>query len=154
MATKNLQRLYIAVRSLSVLVCLQIISEFISPALWILYEPASIVSKMARLSSSPEMIACLWFLSAAAVVPFVVMQIFAPWCKYRRMIMKISNFGMIGGASVWLFLAFAGRNLDYSFATWNFVINTFKALGMVAMMANSLNNDQKEKETLEAAHEA
>ena len=146
MATKNLKRLYIAVRSLSVLVSFQIMAAFITPALWVLYEESSIISKVATLATSSTALAILWLVSALAVLPFVIMQAFLPVCRFRRIITKTANFGMIGGGLAWVFMAFLSRNLDYNFATWNFLFSAATAFAMAAILANSLNNDQKEKE--------
>lgn len=146
MSTSNIKILYLIIRSLSILVAFQIMSEFVSPALWVLYEPSSVVSKIAMLASSSKALAILWLLSASAILPFVIMQAFFPVCRYRRVIMKMANFGMIGGAAIWVLLAFVGRNLDYNFAIWNFIINALKAMAMVAIMATSLNNDQDEQD--------
>ena len=156
MTTTNLRRLYATIRSLSVLVSFQIMTDFISPALWVLYEPTSVISKVATLASSPTALAVVWIASALAVFPFMVMQVFMPTCRYRRVVMKMANFGMIGGALVWVFMSFLSRNLDYEFAVWNFLFNAITSLAMAAIIANSLNNDQKEKQTEEeneAIHE-
>ena len=147
MTTTNLRRLYATIRSLSVLVSFQIMTDFISPALWVLYEPTSVISKVATLASSPTALAVVWLASALAVFPFVFMQAFIPACRHRRVIMKTANFGMIGGALVWVFMSFLSRNLDYEFAVWNFIFNAITSLAMAAIIANSLNNDQKEKQT-------
>lgn len=148
MATTNLRRLYFAIRSLSVLVSFQIMTSFISPALWVLYEPASVVSRVALLATFPTALALWWFASALAVLPFLLMQTFFSVCAYRRNLMKLANFGMIGGALAWVFMAFLARNLDYDFAVWNFLFNAVNSFVMAALMANSLNNDQKEKASL------
>lgn len=156
MITKSHNRLYATMRSLSVLIAFQIMAGFIGPALWVLYEPASIISKMASLSSSSTALAICWLVSAACIMPFATMQIFAPTCRYRRVIIKLSNFGMIGGACAWVLLSFVGRNLDYDFAIGVYISNAVIAFLMAGVMANSLNNDQKElNKNLESqAHEA
>ena len=142
--TTNLKRMYI-VRGLSVLVALQIMSGFISPAMWILFGHSSVVSNVALLSSSASAMAFAWLVCALAIAPFVAIQIFNPHAKHRRIIIKLSNLGMMGGCLVWVFMAFLSRNLDYEFAIWNFLFNGIAALGMAALMANTLNNEQKEK---------
>ena len=159
MKTTNIRRLYTAIRSLSVLVSFQIMIAFLSPAMFVLSAESSLPSKVASLATSSMALAVCWFISALAILPFVIMQTFFPACRYRRVIMRVANFGFIFGGLVWAFMAFLSRNLDYSLIVWNFSIYALIPFSMAAMMANSLNNDQKEKEqkekaSLEVAHEA
>lgn len=142
--TTNLHHLHAAIRCLSVLVSFSILSDFVSPAMWVLSEPLSVLSRIAQHSYSPTGLAICWLLAAGMVMPFVVMQIFWPDYVYRRRVIKAANYGLIAGACIWGFLAFLSRNLDYGFAVWNFIFNSLVAIAMAALMANSLNNDQKE----------
>ncbi len=142
--TSDVERLHNAIRSLSVLVSFGIMADCISPAMWVLKESASVLYKVASLSSSSQAIAVCLLVSAALILPFVIMQLFYPDCHQRRQIIKIATYGMILGASIWGLMAFLSRNLDYKFALWNFVFNGLVALTMAAIMANSLNDDQKE----------
>ena len=144
--TSDLSRLHSAIRSLSVLISFSIVADFLSPALWILNEPTSVISRVASLSTSEVFISACWFTASALVLPFVLMQLFYPDCVHRRKIIKAATYGMIIGAVVWVFMAFLSRNLDYEFAVWNFMFNGMMALSMAALMANGLNNDQIEVE--------
>lgn len=142
--TADLTRLQAAVRSLSVLVSFEIVMDFVSPAMWVLSEQTSVLSNVARLSSSPTALALCWLLAALLVVPFVLMEVFWRGCKHRRSVIKLATYGMILGAVIWVFMAFLTRNLDYRFAVWNFLFNGAGSLAMGALMANGLNNDQIE----------
>ena len=144
--TTDLPRLQAAIRSLSVLISFSIVADFLSPALWILNEPTSVISRVASLATSEVFIAACWFTASSLVIPFVVMQVFFPDCIHRRRIIKSATHGLILGAVVWVFMAFLSRNLDYEFAVWNFLFNGLLALAMAALMANGLNNDQIETE--------
>ena len=148
--TTNSKRQYF-IRGLSVLAAMQIMAGFISPAMWILFGHTSVVSNVASLSSSARAMAIAWLICALAIAPFVVMQVFESSFSHRRVIIKLSNLGMMGGCMVWVFMAFLSRNLDYEFAIWNFLFNGVAALGMAALMANTLNNEQKEKGTCNEA---
>ena len=143
--TTHIERLKEAPRWLSVLVSFQIMSDFISPALWVLNERVSVISNIARLATNPTALALCWLAAAVMVLPFVLLQLFAPECHYRRTVIKIANYGIILGALVWVFMAFLARNLDYNFAVWNFLFNGFISLTFAALMASGLNNDQKER---------
>lgn len=131
------------VRGLSALAAMQIMVGFISPAAWILSAEQSIVGKVALLSSSATALSVSWLVCAFFTCPFVLMQLFNPHIKQRRAIIKISNLAMIGGCLIWVYMAFLSRSLDYEFVIWNFLFNAVAALAMAAIMANTLNNDQK-----------
>ena len=142
--TDDTTRLQSAVRSLSVLVAFELMMDFVSPALWVLTESASVLGTVARLSSSPTALAVCWLLAAALVLPFTVMQIGWPDFVYRRAVIKTATHGLILGAVVWVFMAFLSRNLDYRFAVGNFLFNGLASLALAALMAYGLNNEQKE----------
>ena len=144
--TNNIARLQTAVRCLSILVAFELMMDFVSPALWVLTEYASVISTVSRLASSSTALAAAWLLSAALVVPFVLMQIVWPDCRHRTSIIKTATYGLILGTLIWVFMAFLSRNLDYRFVFWIFLLNGLGSLGMAALMANSINNDQKEAE--------
>lgn len=149
--TDNLPRLQAAVRGLAVLLAFNVVNDFVSPALWILNEPSSVLSRIASLSSSATLLAGCWLSAAAMVVPFFFMLLFFHECKYRRKIIQMAIYGMLIGAFIWGFMAFLSRNLDYQFAIFNFVFNALMSLAFAALMANGLNNDQLEAERMKKA---
>ena len=142
--TTDVNRLQNIVRMLSILIAFEIIMDFISPALWILTEHTSIIGTVARLASSSGSLAIAWLLSTALVAPFIVMQLIFPESIYRTAIIKSAVYGLILGTLIWVFMAFLSRNLDYRFVFWLFLFNSFGSFGMAALLANSINNDQKE----------
>ena len=142
--TTNLIRLQYMVRCMSVMAAFEILMDFVSPALWILTTPNSIIAKVASLSSSSEVMGACWLIAAAMVVPFVIMQLGWPACKWRRQIIKLCNYGNLFGGLLWFLMAFMARNLDYGYIVHNFIVNGMGSFFMAALLANSLNNDQIE----------
>lgn len=142
--TSNIDRLQTMARFFSIVAAFEILMDFLSPALWILTTPQSVIAKVAGLSMSPEILGCLWLLASLFVLPFVLMQLFFPGYQYRRLVVKLCNCGIITGALIWFFMAFLARNLDYEFIIFNFIINGLGGIAMAALLANGLNNDQIE----------
>ena len=142
--TTNLIRLQYMVRCMSVMAAFEILLDFVSPALWILTTPNSIIARVASLSSSSEVMGGCWLIAAAMVVPFVVMQLAWPAYKYRRPVIKLCNYGNLFGGLLWFLMAFMARNLDYGYIVPNFIVNGMGSFFMAALLANSLNNDQIE----------
>ena len=142
--TSNTDRLQTMARCFSIVAAYEILMDFISPAIWILSTPQSIIAKVASMSSSATVIGGLWLLASLLVIPFVLMQLFDPDCEHRRGVIKLCNYGIIAGAFLWFFMAFLARNLDYEYIILNFCFNGVGALVMAVMLANSLNNDQIE----------
>ena len=142
--TSNINRLQTMARCFSIVAACEILMDFISPAMWIMTAPQSIMAKVANLSTSGIALGMVWLLAALLVVPFVLMQFFNPEYRHRRAVIKICNAGNLSGAFIWFFMGFLARNLDYEFIIFNFILNGFGALVMAALLANSLNNDQIE----------
>ena len=142
--TSNTDRLQAMARCFSIVAAFEILMDFISPALWILTTPQSIVAKIANLSLSATALGAMWLMAAIFVLPFVFMQFFSPNYEHRRIVIKICNCGNICGALIWFFMAFLARNLDYQYIVFNFLLNGMASLVMAALLANSLNNDQIE----------
>lgn len=149
--TNSITRLQAALRSMAVLLSFNIVNNFISPALWILNEPASVLSRVASLSSSPTILASFWIAASLLVLPFFIMQFFFPNFLHRRIVIQLAIYGLIAGSVIWGFMAFLSRNLDYNFVIPNFIFNSLMALAFAALMANGLNNDQLEEEKIKKA---
>ena len=144
--TGDINRLQSAVRSLSVLLCFKIIEDFINPALWVLNEGRSVMATVAAMSSSSTALAACWLAASLMVVPYIIMQIWFPDCRHRRKLAQFAIYGMISGGCVWGFMAWLSRNLDYRYVTFNFIVFTIFSIAAAALLANSLNNDQKQAE--------
>lgn len=142
--TSNTDRLQAMVRAMSIVAAFEILMDFVSPAIWILTTPQSILAKVAYLSLSGGALGVLWLLAALLVLPFVLMQIFNPGYEHRRRVIKLCNAGNINGALIWFFMAFLARNLDYEYIVFNFILNGIGGLVMATLLANGLNNDQIE----------
>ena len=131
-------------RCFSIVATFEILMDFISPALWILTTPQSIIAKVASMSTSANIIGGMWLMASVLVIPFVLMQLIDPDYENRRGVIKLCNYGISAGAMLWFFMAFLARNLDYEYIILNFCFNGVGALVMAGMLANSLNNDQIE----------
>ena len=142
--TSNIERLQAMVRFFSLVAAFEILLDFISPAIWILTTPQSIIAKVAGLGTSAMSIGLVWLCASAFVIPFVLMQVFNPDYEHRRGIIKLCNIGNLAGAFMWFFMAFLARGLDYEYIIFNFIFNGSGALVMATLLANGLNNDQIE----------
>ena len=142
--TSNTDRLQAIARGFSILAAYEILMDFISPAIWVLTTPQSILAKVAALSLSAQCIGWMWMAASLLVMPFVLMQLLDPNYEHRRKIIKLCNYGIMTGACLWFFMAFLARNLDYQYIVFNFCFNGFGAIVMAALLANGLNNDQIE----------
>lgn len=142
--TSNTARLRFLTRAFSIVAAYKVLMDFISPAMWVLTTPESLTSKVAYLSTSGTALGVIFLLAGVLVMPFVVMQFVDPDNKHRTAVIKICNAGNICGAFIWFFMAFLARNLDYPFIVFNFLFNGVGALGLAALLANSINNDQIE----------
>jgi hypothetical protein len=127
-------------RLLSIVLAFDMIQGMVSPAVWILGASGSVVSKVSSLATYPDALAWAWLVMAALVLPFMATQICGRTC--RRCI-RLACFGLCGGGALWLFLAWLGRNLDYTALTVLFGFNCMVSVGMAAVLANSINESQK-----------
>lgn len=136
----------LASRLLSVLLALDIAKNFISPALWILGENSSVISTTARLASNPHALAVVWFLASLMVAPYVLVQLFAPLCSFKRLATKWACRGVCLGGVIWVYLAYLSKNLDYDIATTLFIFNGVSSVALGAVLAFGLNSDQLQAE--------
>ena len=134
------------IRGLSVLLCYEIAIDCISPAMWVVFENASVLSKIASLSSSALALSGLWVMSAMLLTPFIAMQLWLPNYSKRRTVTKLANIGLITGSCVWFFMAWLSRDLDYKFATLNFLFNGTGGMIMATLFALILNEEQNQIE--------
>ena len=131
-------------RCFSSIAAFQVLMTFISPAMWILTSPQSILAVVSHLAFSGLILGWCWLLSASLIVPFIVMQIACPTYKYRRAVTKMCNYGSLFGGLIWFFMAFIARTLDYEFIVVNFIINGIGAFVLATLLADGLNDDQIE----------
>ena len=129
-------------RVMSVLLALDIARDFVTPALWIVGETTSVISTTARLATFPELLALAWLLAALMVLPYILMQVFSPDCRWRRKIIKIGCNGVCLGGVMWVYLAYLSKNLDYGIATSTFIGNGISSVALGAVLAWGLNKEQ------------
>ena len=131
-------------RCFSAVAAFQVLMTFISPALWILTTPQSIMARVANLAYSSELLGACWLAAAVLVLPFVVMQVGWPDYEHHRIVTKICNYGNITGGLIWFFMAFIARNLDYDYIILNFLFNGIGSIALAALLADGLNDTQVE----------
>lgn len=131
-------------RCFSSIAAFQVLMTFISPAMWILTSPQSILALVSHLAFSGQALGWFWLIASGMLVPFIVMQITCPTSQYRRVITKLCNYGSLFGGLTWFFMAFIARNLDYEFIVFNFIINGIGSFVLAALLADGLNDDQIE----------
>ena len=131
-------------RCFSAVAAFQVLMTFISPALWVLTTPQSIMARVANLAYSSELLGACWLAAATLVLPFVVMQLGWPDYEHRRIVTKICNYGNITGGLIWFFMAFIARNLDYDYIIFNFLFNGIGSIALAALLADGLNDTQVE----------
>jgi hypothetical protein len=136
-ATRNAARL---ARLLSIVLALDMFQNMVSPAVWILGASNSIVSRVSRLANYPDAVAYGWLVMAALMVPYMVAQTAG---SNNRLCTRLACLSLCGGGSLWMFLAWLGRNLDYSSLVWLFGFNCFISIAMGAVLALSINDRQK-----------
>lgn len=129
-------------RVMAVLLALDIARDFVTPALWIVGETTSVISTTARLATFPELLALAWLLAALMVAPYILMQLFAPDCRWRRKIIKVGCNGVCLGGVMWVYLAYLSKNLDYGIATSTFIGNGISSVALGAVLAWGLNKEQ------------
>lgn len=131
-------------RCFSAVAAFQVLMTFVSPAMWVLTSPQSILALVSHLAFSGSALGWCWLVASILLVPFIVMQVSCPTYKYRRVITKMCNYGSIFGGLIWFFMAFIARNLDYEFIVFNFIINGIGSFVLATLLANGLNDDQIE----------
>lgn len=130
-------------RLLSVLLSASLIFNMIDPALLILNEEGSLVALVARMTHRPALVAGLFIVMAGLAAPYVLMQVFNPTVRYRRRVVRLACLALCLGGVVWVLLGYLSRNLDYATITGIFLRNGVGNIALAAVLANSINNEQK-----------
>jgi len=135
----------IKVRLFGALLAVTITSKMVIDALWILSEE-TIISKIARLSTYPEAISLWWFLAAALVLPYFLLQAFDVFGNHHRPIVRLACRAVMASGVMYAYLGFLSRNSDYKYVTESFVIMSILNMLMAAALAHGLNAAQIRKE--------
>ena len=135
----------IEVRLFGALLALTLASNMVIDALWILSQE-TIISKVARLSTYPQALSIYWFVAAALVIPYFLLQAFGVFEKYHRCVVRLACRSIMAGAVLYAYLGFLARNLDYNYVTESFILMSALNMGMAAALAHGLNAAQIRKE--------
>lgn len=134
-------------RLLSVVLSLDMIQNMVSPAVWILGTSHSVVSTVSRLAAYPQVIAYCWLALAFLMLPYTWEQITGKPCVACT---RLACFSLCAGGVLWVFLAYLARSLDYPNIDFLFGFNGLISILMGAVLANSINDEQR----AEVPHEA
>lgn len=110
----------------------------LSAGLWI-HTNDSMISKVVRLSAYPEIVAAVWMLLAALVLPYFLMQVFGWGMGLKRQITRLACRAILASGVLWGFLAFLSRNIDTPNLTLSFVLNSATCVLMSGILASSIN---------------
>ena len=137
--------LKIEVRLFGALLALTLASNMIIDALWILSQE-TIISRVARLSSYPNALAGYWFVVAALITPYFLMQTFGLFEGYKKFVIKLACRSIMAGGVLYAYFGFLSHNLDYLYVTESFIVMSFLNMGTAAALAYGLNAAQIRKE--------
>lgn len=120
--------------------------NMVSDALWVLSEH-TITSKVAQLSTYPHLLAALWMLCAALVIPYFLLQAFVTRSAKRRVIFtRLACWAVMAGGVLYAYMGYLSRALDYSYITEIFVGTALLNMSMAAVLAYGLNAAQRRAE--------
>lgn len=136
-AAQNAERL---ARSLSFVLCLDMLQNMVNPAMWILGSERSVVSTVARLSSYPFGVAYAWLALAALMLPYGAGLITGRNCTLCT---RLACLGLCLGGVLWIFFAYLAKGLDYPNISGIFFFNGAIPILMGAVLANSINDAQR-----------
>lgn len=125
-------------RLLGALLAADLGKGMLSAGLWI-HTNDSMISKVVRLSAFPEIVAAVWMLLAALVLPYFLMQVFGWGLDLKRSITRLACRAILASGVLWGFLAFLSRNIDTPNLTLSFVLNSFACVLMSGILATSIN---------------
>ena len=145
----------IEVRLFGALLALTLGSNMVIDALWI-FSQGTAISKVAALSTYPTALAVYWFITAALVTPYFLMQGFGWFMDYYKLVVRTACRAVMAGAVLYAYFGFLSRNMDFSYVTGSFVVMSVLNMGMAATLAYGLNaaqirREEEIKKILEAA---
>ena len=148
MHSENTARL---ARLLAIVLSLDMVQNMVSPAVWILGASGSIVAKVARLATYPDAVAWAWLAMSALMLPYLVAQIGG---RASVLCTRLACLSLCGGGMLWMFLAWLGRDLDYSALIYLFGFNCLISIAMGAVLAYSINQQQLSDEQKDQSDES
>ena len=127
---------------LGALLALDLMKGMLTAGTWI-FVPDTMMSKVASLSSHPNVMAYLWMIMAIGVVPYLCMQAFGIWSKWRRKITRLACHAILVSGVLWAFLAYLSKNIDADNITGIFILHSLTCIAMSAILASSINTAQR-----------
>lgn len=132
-------------RLLGALLAADLGKGMLSAGLWI-HTNDSMIARVVRLSAYPEIVATVWMLLAALVLPYFLMQVFGWGMGLKRSITRLACRAILASGVLWGFLAFLSRNIDTPNLTLSFVLNSFACVLMSGILAISINAETQLEE--------
>lgn len=132
-------------RLLGAVLAFDLSKDMLTGGLWVLSDQ-SITGKVAQLSSYPTALAAVWGLLSLLALPYVFLQVFGLLQRYSEAITRTACRAVLASGVIWAYLGYLSKNLDYTYVTEIFIVNSLTCVAMSAVLANSLNNAQKRKQ--------
>lgn len=127
-------------RLFGLVLVLDMLQNIINPIVWIMGESNSVISSVARLSSSAGALAACWLVMATLMLPYTWLTITG---KESILATRLVILGMAGSGALWAFLAWLARNLDFSASTlWIFGGNSALSIAVSYILALTINERQ------------
>lgn len=133
----------IEVRLLSAVLAFELAKGMLTSGMWMLQEE-SMMGRIAKLSSFPEIFAYVWMSLALLVVPYLVLQVVGFKRSHQRIITRLACWATLTSGVFWVYLAYISKNLDYSNITEIFLLHGTTCVATAALLAYSLNIAQRE----------
>lgn len=132
-------------RLFGALVAFMLGERMFTGGLWVM-TPESVTGRIASLSTYPIVVACIWMTLSLCVLPYLICQIFNCWQAQRKKLTRYACWATMAGGTIWAYLGYLSKNLDYSYVTGIFLTNTLSCFAMAAVLANGLNTEQRRAE--------
>lgn len=135
----------LASRLLGAVLAFELGKDMITCGLWMLQD-TSMMGRIARLSSHPEVFAWAWMALAVPVVPYLVIQATGYGQAYRARITRLACWAILTSGVFWFYLGYISKNLDYAYITEIFLFHGATCIAMAAILANALNTAQRQRQ--------
>lgn len=138
----------VEVRLMSITIALMFLYQLGEPGTYALFIEDSMVHKVASTLYSPLGIGIMFYVTAAMLMPLIVMLLFMPsklQCKLPRQLAALAG---IVGAVLWGLMATRSMEIDVKWLTTVFALRAFVDLGLGLLFGLSLNA-QHAKEAVE-----
>jgi len=133
------------VRLVGAVLAFELSKSMVTTGMWI-FQPGSMIGKIASLSSSPEIFAYLWMSLALLVLPYMAMQVVGRAHPQQRNVTRLACWAILTSGVFWVYLAFLSRGLDFGSITEIFLFNGSTCVATAALLAYSLNTHNRIKE--------